>query len=855
MRNLCTLTRRELGTLFLSPALHLATAFFVFVYSLLFILVIFTEGVATFDSMALWVCFMSMFLAPLITMRSFAEERASGTIELLLTSPVDACEVVLSKFIGCFVFYCATLVPLTVHILLLAYCGKLDWGATFANVLGLILSGALFVALGILASSLTASQIVAAAGGVVVNLVLLFLSTLEEQGSGALATIGSISFVPHFKNSFALGMIDMPSLTYFLTVTPGVLFLTWIGVRSRGMLSRARGKTDRRWALFAGGALALAAVIALVGITWLHVEGVGPMQLREMIVGQADTAASADEIPDLAAAFTPDTEVERPGPGMFVLYSLPFLMGLAMLVIAGLCWKRARAGNTEGLFSYLKQDEVVPTLITALSVIVLLVNINFLANYPLGTLASEGAPLSWLSVFHVTPWDLTETGENTLHIDTRKTLDELSEPIEITVFYSAAVDYEGVRMQAQTKDLLERYATYSSLVRPMFVDAELERGRALRLAQQMGLVPQYLHQAAVIEYQGRRTIVPAGMCLKAPDPVAAMAGHKQYTYNGELAFTIAIKRLMDPRSTRVYFTDGHGEYRIDSTKNEPQSVGRFAETLGRETMEVRRHFLRDEPIPADCDVLIMPGPLVPIGKSVAKHLEDYVLAGGRLMVLMPPVVQPMRAGQEARQTDPDLNKLMKSWGGAVNNDTLFDSTTRYGGQAMNVYALANKEHPIASSGRTVRCVTPMARSMRFEPTSVRDEGWRADRLLVSPASTQAHTKTRDGLSTERGPFTIAYTSEKEPLPGQPAPRVAVFGNVDFVSNLALDIEHNQALAVSTVHWLAGRDYNIRIDPPGFVDRKLKMTPPQQRLMLWITLLWLPLAWVLLALGVWWVRKE
>jgi ABC-2 type transport system permease protein len=169
MRNLWVLTRREVGTLFLTPSLHVVTAFFVLLYGLYFSLG--QEKASTLEPLALLICFMSIFLVPLITMRSFAEETNAGTLELLLTAPVGAGEVVLSKFLGCFLFYLATLLPCLVYVALLAAfgdsdrpLGNLDRGEVLAGLVALVCIGALYTALGVLLSSLTASQIVAEIG-------------------------------------------------------------------------------------------------------------------------------------------------------------------------------------------------------------------------------------------------------------------------------------------------------------------------------------------------------------------------------------------------------------------------------------------------------------------------------------------------------------------------------------------------------------------------------------------------------------------------------------------------------------------------------------------------------------------
>ena len=834
MKHLVALTRRELGSLFLVPSLHVVTTLFVLLYGWFFTCVIESEQVATFDSMALFVCFVSLLIVPLITMRAFAEETASGTIELLLTAPVGGMEVVLSKFVGAFTFFLASLLPLVIHAFLLSNCGQLDWGVTLASFLGLAFLGGLLVAIGLFASSLTSSQFVAAAVSCVINLLLLLLASVGGEERGLSTWISRLSFVPYFKKTFILGQIETRSIIYFLSMTACVLFLTWLVVNTRGSLSRLSGGKSRRWSLVAGIAFGFGGVCILLGISWMDIEGVLSWQ---------------------AMAGNPVN-----GWSWRLTRILPFAVGVLAIAGAAFAFHRSRGIRSHGSLWILRSDEIAPSLISALAVCLLLININYLAAYPFGTFRHAGLPFRALALLAPHTWDVSENKQNTLHIDTRRTLDELGGGVNITVFYSEHIQYaEGVRLLEETRELLGRYEAYSSLVRVRWVDAESERDRALALGREMELNLRYLNQVAVMSYTDatgrvRRAVVPAGLLLKAPDRAERLRGTARHTFNGELAFTIALKRLMDPRTVRVYFTDGHGEYRMGTTKQEPHSIGRFARALKRESFEVKRMLLKDAPVPHDCDVLILAGPEVPLGQDTAEQLEAYVKQGGRILLLLPQASETTGSVGDLELADPDLKSLITSWGIVPRGDMVFDHVNAYAGQSTNVPGVASSSHPIGRAGRAVKCVFPRPQSLR-ENLKEHDKGWMIQRLLESSSRAQSHRRTEKGKKTRRGPFALGITASRRfPSTGQEA-RVVVIGNTEFVSNLWIDLAHNRAMAVATVHWLAGRDYQIRVEKPEFIDRQLHIDAPKQRLIRWVSLLWLPSVWGLVALSVWWARKQ
>ena len=167
-----------------------------------------------------------LFVMPMITMRTYSEEKRSGTIELLLTSPVTDVQIILGKFLGAMGLYAAMLGVTFLSIALLFYFGNPEWRPIVAGYLGLLLMGGCFISVGLLISSFTKNQIVA---GVATFGVFLLLWVIDWPARSAGPTVKAIlehlSITQHFSD-FARGIIDTKHLVYYLSVITFGLFLT-----------------------------------------------------------------------------------------------------------------------------------------------------------------------------------------------------------------------------------------------------------------------------------------------------------------------------------------------------------------------------------------------------------------------------------------------------------------------------------------------------------------------------------------------------------------------------------------------------------------------------------------------------
>lgn len=167
-----------------------------------------------------------LLVVPLITMRLYAEEKKSGTIELLLTSPLTDFEIILGKYLSALALF-GTLVALTfLYFSLLFIYGNPDAKPLLANALGLLLYGGALLALGMWISTFTKNQIIAGAVAMVLFLILYILFWPSEISFSPVTQVLSyLSFSPHLDN-FGKGVIDLTDVVYFLSAIVLGLFLT-----------------------------------------------------------------------------------------------------------------------------------------------------------------------------------------------------------------------------------------------------------------------------------------------------------------------------------------------------------------------------------------------------------------------------------------------------------------------------------------------------------------------------------------------------------------------------------------------------------------------------------------------------
>ncbi|HEY8669048.1 MAG TPA: ABC transporter permease [Tepidisphaeraceae bacterium] len=235
MRLAPVIARRELSSYFYSPMAYVAMTIFLLASGLAFWDDFQPGQVSGMRSIFEWMVWFLVFIIPILCMGLLAQEWATGTIESLMTAPVAETDVVVGKFLGSLLFLIFLLIPTLIFLVMLRIYSRPDYGPIFSGYLGIVLVGALFIAIGLFCSSLTRSQVVAA----VMAAAILFLVTIvpwwassKTTVTGFWRTVVDQGVFTQYKD-FSRGVIDTGHLVFFLAATFVFLFLTTKVLESR----------------------------------------------------------------------------------------------------------------------------------------------------------------------------------------------------------------------------------------------------------------------------------------------------------------------------------------------------------------------------------------------------------------------------------------------------------------------------------------------------------------------------------------------------------------------------------------------------------------------------------------------
>jgi ABC-2 type transport system permease protein len=253
MRNTLTIAGKELGAYFVQPVAYVVMTVFLllggfFFFSLLrrFDVVLqmysamqnaeqlsrFNLNQMVMDPLLQNLAIVLVILVPAITMRSFAEEKRTGTYEFLLTAPVRTGEIVAGKFIAAATFVLIMIGLAGIFPLILIMFGDPEIGVMLSGYLGLAFLGVVFVAIGLFTSSITQNQIIAAISCFGALLLLYVISWPAQSGGAGLAGILLYLSLPQHFSQMVIGIIDTQDIVYFVSLILVALFLTQRSVES-----------------------------------------------------------------------------------------------------------------------------------------------------------------------------------------------------------------------------------------------------------------------------------------------------------------------------------------------------------------------------------------------------------------------------------------------------------------------------------------------------------------------------------------------------------------------------------------------------------------------------------------------
>jgi ABC-type uncharacterized transport system involved in gliding motility auxiliary subunit len=443
--------------------------------------------------------------------------------------------------------------------------------------------------------------------------------------------------------------------------------------------------------------------------------------------------------------------------------------------------------------------------------------------------------INYLSTRHNKRWDLTASRQFSLSDQTKKVLQDLKEPVKIRVF-ARSDDFQRYR------DRLDEYSYQSKQVSTEYIDPEKRPG----VAQQYGVT---LLGTIVFDYKGR---------------------NEKINSEGEQELTNALIKVVQGRTPKVYFSQGHGEK--DTAGTERGGYSGIAGGLTAGNFVVEKVVLAQQgAVPADAEILIIAGPRTDFLPPEIDALKAFLGKGGKLMVMLDPVIKPDQPQPAA------LQGLLKEWGIDAGNDVVLDVSGmgRLIGTDESVPVAASyPAHPITENFNLLTAY-PLARSM--SPVDGGVNGHTAQKIVETSKSSWGETNLKSltggqpaklDEADKAGPVAlasaVAAAGAAPPPPADPAKpgdtpkpaetRVAAFGDSDFASNGALGVAGNRDLFLNTVNWLAQQENLIAIRPRDAEDRRITLTADQERRIFFLTVLIVPGLVLLAGVQTWWRRR-
>ncbi|MGQ9800909.1 MAG: GldG family protein [Candidatus Saccharicenans sp.] len=350
------------------------------------------------------------------------------------------------------------------------------------------------------------------------------------------------------------------------------------------------------------------------------------------------------------------------------------------------------------------------------------------------------------------------------------------------------------------------------------------------------------------------------------------------TTTSEEDLTNAIIKVTREKKKTIYFLEGHGENSVEDSgdvgystaKNELEKIGYEVKKL---TLALSDNF------PADCALLIIPGPRKGMLPNELETIKNFLEKGGRVMFLVDP------------ETSSGLETFLANYGIKLENDLVVDTVSRLlGGDYFMPVVTEYQSHDITKNFRYATFF-PLARSVEISDT--RPEGLTLNSLASTSANSWSERQldkaevTFDQGKDRQGPISLAVVGSKkveikeqaaenkpeenkEKTEGQEKPaeeqtekavtvtreaRLAVFGDSDFISNKYYNLSGNGNFFQNTVNWLTEEADLISIQPRTRFPRSINLTPSQGRFLLWLSVILLPLAVLITGLTIWIRRRS
>lgn len=233
MNKILAIAQKELTAMFMSPVATIVLVITLSAFNVFFYLLIAEGREASLRDVFKVMEFMFVFIVPILTMRIFSEEKRAGTMEFLMTTPTTNTEIVLGKYLGSLAFFSVIIAFTTIYYPIIEVFGSPDKLAVLSGYVGLWLEGAMFIAIGMLASTWTSNQIVAAITSYAILFLLFFSAIFISSLSGPAKTFLLYAGTTSHAENFAVGLITPGDLIYYLSGILACILLARLSIENR----------------------------------------------------------------------------------------------------------------------------------------------------------------------------------------------------------------------------------------------------------------------------------------------------------------------------------------------------------------------------------------------------------------------------------------------------------------------------------------------------------------------------------------------------------------------------------------------------------------------------------------------
>jgi len=386
-------------------------------------------------------------------------------------------------------------------------------------------------------------------------------------------------------------------------------------------------------------------------------------------------------------------------------------------------------------------------------------------------------------------WDLTEDQQYTLAPETIDTIKSMPEPVKFLAFYTQQLSTE------RAQGLLDQYKYHSGgKFDYEFVDPNQDQIRA----QQYKIT----RDGTVVVVMGEN--------------------QEQVTLVEERELTGALVKLLSPGTQAVYFLTGHGEFELDESETGSYSMVKQALEAKNYTV-ASLNLVSDGKVPADAQVIVVPGPLKPLSQTEVDILKAYVESGGALIVME----EPLPVTQFGDAIDPLADYLAESWGINLGKDMVIDLSSNQPYVAVSSQysdsIISNKMQNVVTIYPTTRSVLvdqSKTEARLIEQVLTSEQSWAETDLTGLQAYAEGQTEASQPEPDEGvdiiGPISVGVTADD----ATKGTRLVVFGDSEFASDTYFTQYGNGDMFINSVDWAAEQEGLISLTPKENIERLL-----------------------------------